>query len=233
VVCAALDKVSKDMMMEMRKNLLHLNVTGLKTSNTLPGFTTLAVGMPVILRLQNVSMELGIMNGAQGTVRHIYTDKCSHRFTYATCVLVEFMHSKVQLTGLLRGVFPILPSNWTFTTLLDCDGHQKKVRVCHYQLAIQPTFAVTSHSSQGKMLPSIIMNLHEGSFGAYVAASHARTWEGLCLTQPVNFAQLNKHIPTDLLVEVSHFEALEHNTLITYGYCEGAFMPVSDAESEG
>jgi hypothetical protein len=142
VVCAALDKVSKDMTMEMRKNLLHLNVTGLKTSNTLPGFTTLAVGMPVVLRLQNVSIELGITNGVQGTVRHIYMDKCSHRFTYATCVLVEFMHSKVQLTGLPRGVFPILPSNWTFTMLLDCDGHQKKVQVCHYQLAIQPTFAV-------------------------------------------------------------------------------------------
>ncbi|KAG1781407.1 hypothetical protein EV702DRAFT_962761, partial [Suillus placidus] len=152
VLCAAVDKMTEDMTMEMRKSLLHLNVTALKTSSTLPGFTMLSVGMPVILRLQNVSTELGITNGAQGTVRHIYTETCSLGFTYATCVLVEFLHSKVQLTGLPKGVFPILPSTWTFTMLLDCNGSQKKVRVSRHQIPIQPAFAVTGHSSQGKTL---------------------------------------------------------------------------------
>ncbi|KAG1891896.1 uncharacterized protein F5891DRAFT_910293, partial [Suillus fuscotomentosus] len=119
------------------------------------GFTALSVGMPVILRLRNVSTDLGITNGSQGTVRHIYTEQCSHDITYATCVLVEFPHSKVHLTGLPKGVFPILPSTWSFTTLLDCDGSHKKVHVTRHQIPIQPAYAVTGHSSQGKTLPNV------------------------------------------------------------------------------
>jgi len=233
VVCAALDKLSKDMTIEMRKNLLHMNVTALKTSSTLPGFTTLSVGMPVILRVRNVSTELGITNGAQGTVHQIYTKTCSHGFSYATCVLVEFTHCKFQLSGLPMGVFPILPSTWMFMMLIDCNGSQKKVRVTRNQIPIQPAFAVTGHSSQGKTLPSVIINLHEGGFAAYVAASHARTREGLCITQLVSLRQLNKQIPTDLLHEVSRFDALEHNTMVTYGYRSGSLVVLPDAESEG
>ncbi|KAG2739422.1 hypothetical protein P692DRAFT_20675553, partial [Suillus brevipes Sb2] len=166
----------------------------------------------IILRLRNVSTDLGVTNGSQGTVRAIYTESCSHGFTYATCVLVHFPHSKVQLTGLPLGVFPILPSTWTFTTLLDCNRSQKKIRVTRHQIPIQPGFAVTGHSSQGKTLPKVIVNLHEGGFAAYVAVSRARTREGLCLTRPVSLQHLNKRIPTDLLHEVSRFDALEHNS---------------------
>jgi hypothetical protein len=49
VVCAAVDKLCEEISLEMRRNLLQLNVTALKSSRALPGFTTLAVGMPIIL----------------------------------------------------------------------------------------------------------------------------------------------------------------------------------------
>jgi hypothetical protein len=49
VICAAVDKSCKEISLEMRRNLLQLNVTALKASRALPGFTTLAVGMPIIL----------------------------------------------------------------------------------------------------------------------------------------------------------------------------------------
>jgi hypothetical protein len=148
------------------------------------------------------------------------------------CVLVEFPHSKVQLTGLPIGMFPILPPTWTFTTLLDCNRSQKKIRVTQHHIPIQLGYTVTGHSLQGKTLPKVIVNLHEGGFAAYVAASCARMREGLCITQPVSLQHLNKQIPTDLLLEVSRFNALEHNSLVAYGYHKGEPVVVPDAESE-
>ncbi|KAG1863880.1 hypothetical protein F4604DRAFT_1928998 [Suillus subluteus] len=88
------------------------------------------------------------------------------------------------------------------------------------------------HSAQGKTLPQVLINLHEGGFAAYVAASRAQTRKGLCITQPVTVDFLNKRIPSDLSAEVQHFEAIEHNTLVKHGLCQGPFVPVPDAESE-
>lgn len=64
------------------------------------------------------------------------------------------------------------------------------------------------------MLPEVLVDLSEGGFAAYVAASRARTQDGICLTKPVTLKELNKPIPADLLIEVRHLEALEHNTYI-------------------
>ncbi|KAG1725521.1 hypothetical protein EDB19DRAFT_1833755 [Suillus lakei] len=81
---------------------------------------------------------------------------------------------KVHLSHIPKGYFPILPSMWTFTTSIDCaEGKQEKIHVTHYQVPIQPAFAVTGHSAQGKTLPQVLVNLHEGSFAAYVSASCA------------------------------------------------------------
>ncbi|KIK37428.1 hypothetical protein CY34DRAFT_57414, partial [Suillus luteus UH-Slu-Lm8-n1] len=107
------------------------------------------------------------------------------------------------LMGLPKGIFPIMPVTWTFTTLLKCNGSQKKVCITPHQVPIQPAYAVTGHSAQGETLPSVIVNLHEGGFAAYVAASRAHTWNGLSLTCPVSMQQLNKQKLTDLLLEVS------------------------------
>ncbi|KAG9310716.1 hypothetical protein JVU11DRAFT_9315 [Chiua virens] len=111
---------------------------------SLPSSVALYVGMPVILRLRNLSTDLGITNGSQGI-----------------------------LSDLPPKYFVVTP----------------KVRIERLQLPIQPAFAVTGHSAQGKTLPKIMVDLSEGGFAAYVAASRARTRE-----------------------EVRRFEALQHNT---------------------
>ncbi|KAG1862145.1 hypothetical protein F4604DRAFT_1929497 [Suillus subluteus] len=148
-----------------------------------------------------------------GVVRKIFTAVCPAGFMYTSCVLVEFPHSKVHLS--------------------DCaEGKQEKICVTRHQVPIQPAFAVMGHSAQGKTLPQVLINLHEGGFAAYVAASRAQTRKGLCITQPVTVDFLNKRIPSDLLAEVQHFEAIEHNTLVKHGLCQGPFVPVPDAESE-
>ena len=58
-------------------------------------------------------------------------------------------------------------------------------------LPIQPAFAVTGHSAQGKTLPSVLVNLHEEGFAAYVAASRAWKHDGLCITEKVSLDELN------------------------------------------
>ena len=168
----------------------------------------------------------------------IFTTTCPVGLTYATCIIVEFPHSKVDVTGLPKTWFPITQVTWSFTTLLDslnADTGSKenlKIRITRSQLPIQPAFAVTGHSAQGKTLPKVLVNLSEGGFGAYVAASRATSQEGLCLTQPVKLDELNKPLPSDLLIEVHRFEALEHNTYIRYGINIGNMVPVPDAEAE-
>lgn len=63
--------------------------------------------------------------------------------------------------------------------------------------------ASTSHTT-------CLCNLSEGGFGAYVAASRARTRVGLCITEPVTIQQLNKPIPADIRLGLSsgHLKAI-------------------------
>jgi len=65
-------------------------------------------------------------------------------------------------------------------------------------MPIQPGFAVTRLSAQGKTLPKVLVGLHEGGFAAYVAASRAKSRTGLCITQAVHLTNLNKPLPHNL-----------------------------------
>ncbi|KAG1734450.1 uncharacterized protein EDB91DRAFT_1009914, partial [Suillus paluster] len=156
-VCTAVDKASQELGLKQRRDLLRLNVGALKSTSPLLGHVSLFEGMPVILRSHNLSTDLGITNGAQGIVRKIFTALCPAGFMYATCMLVEFTHSKVHLTGLPIGYYPIIPSTWTFTTsIVSDDGNTEKIQITRHQLPIQPAFAVTGHSAQGKTLPHVL-----------------------------------------------------------------------------
>ena len=162
ILCAALDQCTdKQLNCHEREQLLNLNLTSSKIQNALPGFVPLYVGMPVVLRTKNISTDLGITNGSQGIVRQIYTSICQQGLTYCTMAMVEFPDSKVHLSGLPKGYFPILPVKWTFTTQITTDDITITVHIARKQLPIQPAFAVTGHSAQGKTLPSVLVNLHE------------------------------------------------------------------------
>jgi hypothetical protein len=233
-MCAAVDKcATRELSRRDREQLLKLNMSSSKVRDGLPGFIPLYTGMPVVLRTKNISTDLGIMNGSQGFVRSLQTAVCPEGFTYCTCVLVEFPDSNVTLPGLPKGYFPIVPVKSTFTTqLVSEDGTTYTIRLTRSQLPVQPGFAVTGQSAQGKTLPCVLANLHEGGFGAYVAASRARNREGLCITEPVTLQQLNKLIPHSLLLETKRLAAIEHNTYIRYGFSQGILQTVPDPEGE-
>jgi hypothetical protein len=116
--------------------------------------------------------------------------------------------------------------------LNNTQGQKTSYRITHQQLPIQPAFAVTGQSAQGKTLPKVLVNLHEGGFAAYIGASHACGREGICISKPVTLDMLNKPVPYDLYLETKRFQAIEHNTLIKFGYLQGEPVSVPDPEIE-
>jgi hypothetical protein len=175
IICASLDKISSTIVPSpTRESLLRLNTLALKDTKALPGYISLYNGMPIVLHDKNPSTDLKITNGSQGYIRKISTTTCSSNLTYATSVIVEFPGSPVHLPGLPKGFFPFEPTTRSFFTELESQpGIRTKVHVTHHQLSIQPAFAVTGHSAQGKTLPKVLVSLKEGGFPAYVAGSRA------------------------------------------------------------
>ncbi|KIO21676.1 hypothetical protein M407DRAFT_45529, partial [Tulasnella calospora MUT 4182] len=146
---------------QTKADLLALNVLALPCHEKgLPGYVALFVGMPVTLRFSNISTELRVANGSQGTVVHIVTEIIGDGLLYATCVLVFFHDSPIQLPDLPRGVFPIRPLIWKFnTSIIDETGVKRTISVSRSQIPLQPAFAVTGHFAQGKTLPKVLVDL--------------------------------------------------------------------------
>jgi hypothetical protein len=234
IYCAARDLVDgSEPAPHERKHLLSLNLADFSSEGALPGLIPLYVGMPVILRNRNISTELGITNGSQGVVRKVFTKPCASNYSVAQCIIVEFPDSNVNIPLLPPSHFPLTPTTWKFTTTVaDSAGTKRNVHVLRSQLNLQPAFAITGHAAQGKTLPQVLVDLHEGGFAAYVSASRARTREGLFLSRAVSVDDLNRPVSSDLRHECRRLERLEHNTKICHGFETGSTLPTLDPESE-
>lgn len=232
VVCAAEDFEGKTVVSnpEVRDRLLRMRLNGTGVERSLPGVVPLYEGMPVILRNKNISTLLKITNGGQGFVRKIETRTDSHGKSVSDYVLVEFPASPIELPGLPRGWIAIQPSRWSFT--VGQPIFQGATKVSRSQLPLQPAFAVTGHSAQGKTLPKVMMDLQQGGFHAYVGASRPRSRHGLFLLNPVTLDDLRVHLPADLIREDVRLKALAHNTAIRHGFASGPEVPVPDPEDE-
>ena len=235
VICAALDTIDHNIpSTPIHEELLKLNITSIKDSHALPGYISLYVGMPIILRDKNLSTDLKITNGSQGFVRNISTRICTSNLTYATSILAEFPDSPIHIPGLPQSYFPVEPTKWSFTTELHTTTNKNyKVHVTRQQLPIQAAFAVTGHSAQGKKtLQKVLINLKEGGFSAYVGGSRATSREGLCITEPISLQDLNKPLPYALLFEARKFNVIEWNTEIIHKIRTGPLKPIPDAEAD-
>ena len=129
ICCYALDKCpNRQLTLQQCQQLINLDTNTIGSSKSLPGSILFYIGMPVILCIRNLSANLGICNRSQGIVRHIFTAECPLKFKYATCVIVEFPLSNVQLPHLLPKHFLITPITWIFTTILqEVDKSQHKL----------------------------------------------------------------------------------------------------------
>jgi hypothetical protein len=86
-------KLVKGHTLDKCQQLIYLNVSAIKSSHALPGCLFLFIGMPVILRMRNISTDLGITNGSQGVIRQIFTAHCPAGLVYIKCVIVKFPDS--------------------------------------------------------------------------------------------------------------------------------------------
>jgi len=148
--------------------------------------------------------------------------------THCISTIVEFTNSKADLPNFPKQHFPITPISWAFPTKMG----NVTIRATCQQLPLQPAFAVTGHSAEGKNLPNVLVNLHEGGFASYVATSQSNSRHGLCITKPVTLEMLNKPVHYDLYIENIHLQDIEHNTLAKYGFNKGPVKQVLEPESE-
>jgi hypothetical protein len=233
--CAATDSCSSSPLTGVQlHHLLTLDMSSSKIKDSLPGYIPLYIGMPIVLKNKNISTDLGIMNGCQGFIRDLHIENPTGDLCHCICAIIEFPHSKVCLSGMPKGYFPIMPVKTSFITYLTSNSGEKiKTKINRSQLPIQPAFAVTGHCAQGKTLPHVLTNLQEGGFAAYVAASRPRSRHGLFLTEAVTLQDLNnKPLPYSLLQETNWLNAIEHNTYVRHGFRHGNYQEVPDPESE-
>ncbi|KAJ3904926.1 hypothetical protein F5879DRAFT_800673, partial [Lentinula edodes] len=137
-----------------------------KLRGGLPGILNLYIGMPVILKHENLNTELGITNGARGHLRKLELSTDSNGLVYCKYALVEFVDSKVELSGLPKGYFPIKARSWRYSTyLLNAEHKKVLVSVVRMQLPFEPLFALTGQGAQGHTLVAILCMLHLGGYG--------------------------------------------------------------------
>ncbi|KAE9397896.1 hypothetical protein BT96DRAFT_940545 [Gymnopus androsaceus JB14] len=218
----------------IQEQLLCLDISSFSLDKPLPGLLKIYIGMPVILKHNNISTELGITNGASGIIRKIDTKIDANGLTYCTGALVEFPDSNVQLSGLPPKYFPIKVKTWKCTTTV-VDESSKKMHIVFYrqQLPLQPGFALTGVSAQGKTMSVVFCELHAGQYQVYVSASRATSQEGLFIAKPVSLHDLNEPpLPLNLWFEHRNFQQLEHNTMVKWGYIQGPMVQVQDSEYE-
>ncbi|KZV61619.1 hypothetical protein PENSPDRAFT_592604, partial [Peniophora sp. CONT] len=126
----------------------------------LPGFIPLYVGMPVVYKSRNLAVELGVANGSQGTVVAVETEMDACSYEIAKYALVKFDKCKAQLSGLPAGVVPVFPVSSRFQTVAQSIDKTKTqtVTIQRSQLPIQPAFAITSHSAEGKTMSKVLVD---------------------------------------------------------------------------
>lgn len=185
-----------------------------------PPVLDLYIGAPVIIRQGNISVELGITTGAQGCIRGLELEQLLSGDLYASLAIVEFADADFQLDGLPKNHFPIkaVSGRVTQVTRKRTDNLRWRMEATRYQLPFELGFAVTGHSAQGKTMDCVVCDLNSLEGGGYVAASRARTREGLVITRPVTLEALNRPLKRELVLELRRLNVLAHNTLVRHGY---------------
>ena len=98
-----------------------------------------------------------------GTVCRVHSwdwpdnDRLAHRLP--RCVYVKFEGATWQLDGIDEpGVYPIRP--WKEDWFLDGKRNNPVLKVKRQQIPLTPAFAITAHSSQGKTLRALFLDLN-------------------------------------------------------------------------
>ncbi|KAE8233253.1 hypothetical protein CF326_g1706 [Tilletia indica] len=230
VTSHAIDTTDVPMNRQTRVSLLSYNGQG--DTKVGMGRIPLYIGMPVIYRGPNKSVALGITNGVFGTITGWNLKLNRHGLTTPVGAIVQFDSSATwSLTGLDRGCLPVYPTSTTFTFALH-DEITTVRRISRRQLPLQPGFAMTVHSAQGITCKTgVVVDLRQGGFPAYVAASRATRRADIHLIAKVTTAQLNTPgLPPPLRAELNRLKIL---AAATYDKHSADTWRLMDSQSAG
>ena len=127
----------------------------------------------------------------KGTVCRVHSwdwpdnDRLAHRLP--RCVYVKFEGATWQLDGIDEpGVYPIRP--WKEDWFLDGKRNNPVLKVKRQQIPLTPAFAITAHSSQGKTLRALFLDLNvdkrvDATIGA-VGISRVRSRHDCLILRP-------------------------------------------------
>ena len=149
------------------------------------GTLPLAIGMRVALT-EHIDRSEGkqLLRGTVGVVHSWVWPRNSPR---PTIVYLKFPDATWQLEGAEEpGLYPIVPrsSEW----YLDKGRKVKLLKVKRTQLPLSPAYAMTAHSSQGKTLPAVLVDLQVDKRVdptlATVALTRVRNCEDVLIMRP-------------------------------------------------
>ncbi|KAE8219599.1 hypothetical protein CF326_g8925 [Tilletia indica] len=170
--------------------------------------------MPVVYRGANQSVLLGLTNGAFAHVEGWDLQPDGFGNLTPKGVVLRFADdASWNLTELPNSCLPVLPAVSSFTFAATEAGADDQT-VQRRQLPIQPGFAMTVHSAQGiTSTGPIIVDLGNGGFEAYVAASRATRRSDIFLLKPVTVHKLNSPpLPIALRAELQRLAQIAIKT---------------------
>ena len=145
----------------------------------------LAIGMKVALTHHIDKSEDKLL--LKGTVGRIHSWVWHANDQRPSIVYVKFEGAKWRLDGVEEpGVYPITPLAKTW--FLDSRRKPPTLKIYRTQVPLTPAYAMTAHSSQGKTLQAVLLDLNvekrvDTTFGA-VAASRVRSRHDALILRP-------------------------------------------------
>ena len=119
-----------------------------------------------------------------------------------------------QLPGLPPKHIPVYPIKGTFRYYFDKRNLRKSISIQRTQLPLDPGFSYTAHKTQGKTLPSIIVDLvpvtkHLDPSFAYVPLSRVRRFQDLLIMRPFDKRTLHMKRNADFVAQEKRFQTMD------------------------
>ena len=156
-----------------------------RDTGNLLGTLPLALGLRVALTDHiDRSPDKQLLRGQVGVVHSWVWEENAPR---PSVVYVKFEGAAWKLDGITEaGVYPIVPQNAQW--YLDKKRKHKVLKVTRTQLPLTPAYAMTAHSSQGKTLRAVLLDLSvdkmvDPTIGT-VAATRVRSREDVLILRP-------------------------------------------------
>ena len=207
----------------------------------LSGYLPLFAGMSVILT-QNISIELGLINGTNGIFRQLVYQADSlavsnlseefpsdaqyvHQPSYA---LIEIIKSKIecQLTDLEQNMVPIPLMEQTFrinvNDIISKEKNSKPTKkamlsIKRRALPLVPAYCITTHKSQGQTLGKVVIDLElpneiDDIAAVYVPLSTVKRLTDVVILRHFDYKVLLIKPTPSQLAEIGRLDQLYTNT---------------------